>query len=107
MTMTKANGIELAWDSFGDTNDEVVLFVAGLGTQMIRWTAPFCAALVALGYRVIRFDNQDAGYSTHLDTCPAVGFSTLAASLQADTGRRWHTRSTTWQRMRSDCSTHW
>jgi pimeloyl-ACP methyl ester carboxylesterase len=83
MNIAKANGIELAWDSFGDTNGEVVLLIAGLGTQMIRWTDPFCAELVALGYRVVRFDNRDAGCSTHLDAYPSVDFGTLAAALQA------------------------
>lgn len=83
MDIAKANGIELAWESFGNTNGEVVLLIAGLGTQMIRWTAPFCAHLVALGYRVVRFDNRDAGYSTHLDAYPAVNFGALAAALGA------------------------
>lgn len=83
MTIAKSNGIELAWESFGETNGEVVLLIAGLGTQMIRWTAPFCAELVALGYRVVRFDNRDAGYSTHLDAQPAVDFGALASALQA------------------------
>lgn len=83
MTIAKSNGIELAWESFGETNGEVVLLIAGLGTQMIRWTGPFCAELVALGYRVVRFDNRDAGYSTHLDAQPAVDFGALASALQA------------------------
>lgn len=83
MNIAKANGIELAWESFGDTNGDVVLLIAGLGTQMIRWTAPFCAELVALGYRVVRFDNRDAGCSTHLGACPAVDFGALATALQA------------------------
>jgi len=48
---------------------------------MIRWTTPFCAELVALGYRVVRFHNRDAGYSTHLDSHPAVDFGALAAGL--------------------------
>ena len=51
---------------------------------MFRWTTPFCAELVALGYRVVRFDNRDAGYSTHLDSHPAVDFGALAAALQVD-----------------------
>jgi hypothetical protein len=31
-----ANGITLAYDSFGDDAAETILLVAGLGTQMIR-----------------------------------------------------------------------
>lgn len=86
MTIAKANGIDLAYDSFGDEADEAILLIAGLGTQMIRWTVPFCEALAACGYRVIRFDNRDSGHSTHFHHCPPPGFGALAAALMA--GRR-------------------
>ncbi|MCP9630119.1 alpha/beta fold hydrolase [Rhodopseudomonas palustris] len=86
MPLAKANGIELAWDAFGDETDEVILLIAGLGTQMIRWTMPFCEDLAARGYRVIRFDNRDAGCSTHLEAAAPPDFGALAAALMA--GRR-------------------
>ena len=86
MNIVKANGIELAYESFGDEADEAILLIAGLGTQMIRWTVPFCEALAARGYRVIRFDNRDTGCSTHFRQCPPPDFSALAAELMA--GRR-------------------
>lgn len=60
------NGIELAWDSHGDETAEAILLIAGLGTQMVRWTPAFCRDLAARGFRVIRFDNRDVGASTHL-----------------------------------------
>ncbi len=81
-----ANGVELAFDSFGKDSDDAFLLISGLGTQMIRWTVPFCEALAACGYRVIRFDNRDAGRSTHLRDRPAPDFGALAAALMA--GRR-------------------
>lgn len=86
MNIVKANGIELAYESFGDEADETILLIAGLGTQMIRWTVPFCEALAARGYRVIRFDNRDTGCSTHFRQCTPPDFSALAAELMA--GRR-------------------
>jgi pimeloyl-ACP methyl ester carboxylesterase len=55
MTIVKANGIDFAYDDFGDEADETILLIVGLGTQMIRWTVPFYEALAACGYRVIRF----------------------------------------------------
>lgn len=61
MNIAKANGIDLAWESFGEANAEPILLIAGLGTQMIRWSKPFCNRFAAEGYRVIRFDNRDAG----------------------------------------------
>ena len=86
MTFAKANGIELLWDDFGNAADETILLIAGLGTQMIRWTRPFCVALAARGYRVIRFDNRDAGRSTHFSASVPPDFGALASALTA--GRR-------------------
>ncbi|MFT7722570.1 MAG: alpha/beta fold hydrolase [Roseateles sp.] len=63
----QANGIELAYDSFGDADAPALLLIMGLGTQMIAWDEPFCEALAARGYRVIRFDNRDIGLSSRLD----------------------------------------
>ncbi len=86
MNIAKANGIDLAWESFGEANAEPILLIAGLGTQMIRWSKPFCNRLAAEGYRVIRFDNRDAGCSTHFTTSATPDFGALAAALGA--GRR-------------------
>lgn len=60
----RTNGIELAYDSFGDAAAQPLLLVMGLGTQMIAWDEAFCEQLAARGYHVIRFDNRDIGLST-------------------------------------------
>jgi pimeloyl-ACP methyl ester carboxylesterase len=86
MNSVKANGVDLAYDSFGDETDEAILLISGLGAQRIRWATPFCEVLAALGYRVIRFDNRDAGGSTHFDRCVPPDFGALATELGA--GRR-------------------
>ncbi len=88
MKILKVNGVDLAYNSYGDESDEAILLIAGLGTQMIRWTVPFCQELVDLGYRVIRFDNRDAGFSTHFTGYPVPDFGALAAILRA--GQRPH-----------------
>lgn len=83
MRLAKANGIELAWDSYGSSSGETILLISGLGAQKIRWTEPFCEALAARGYRVIRFDNRDAGGSTHLKDSAPLDFGALAAALMS------------------------
>ncbi|MBN8874692.1 MAG: alpha/beta hydrolase [Rhodospirillales bacterium] len=83
MNITKVNGIELAWDCFGAVDAQAILLIAGLGTQMIRWSRPFCEGLAASGHRVIRFDNRDAGCSTHLTAMGAPDFGALASVLMA------------------------
>ncbi len=81
MTRIAANGIELAYDEFGNSESEAVLLIAGLGTQRIRWTDSFCELLAAQGLRVIRFDNRDTGGSTSFKSYPPLDFAELAATL--------------------------
>jgi pimeloyl-ACP methyl ester carboxylesterase len=70
-----ANGIWLAYESFGPEQAPAVLLIMGLGSQLVRWNIELCDDLVAKGYRVIRFDNRDCGRSTHLNEAfvPEVG----------------------------------
>ena len=42
MNILKTDRIDLAFDSFGNDEDVTILLIAGLGTQMIRWTVTFC-----------------------------------------------------------------
>ncbi len=63
----QANGIELAYEEFGEPDNPVILLIMGLGTQMIAWPEEFCLGLAARGYRVIRFDNRDIGLSQKMD----------------------------------------
>lgn len=85
MPAVQSNGISVAYESFGSAQDEAVLLVAGLGTQMLRWTDAFCAGLAAKGFRVVRFDNRDAGRSTHLSGTPVPDFAALAAAAATGT----------------------
>ncbi len=61
-----ANGIDLAYETFGEDGNPPMLLIMGLGTQMIGWPDPFCADLARRGYYVVRYDNRDVGLSTHL-----------------------------------------
>ncbi len=83
MELASANGVRLAYESFGSPDDEAILLISGLGTQMVRWSGPFCLDLAGRGFRVIRFDNRDSGRSTHLPHLPPPDFGALAAALGA------------------------
>lgn len=65
-----ANGIDIAYESFGDPTHPPILLVMGLGTQMIGWPDEFCAELAGRDLHVVRFDNRDIGMSTHLSGLP-------------------------------------
>ena len=66
----RANGIDIAYEGFGDPQDPPVVLVMGLGTQMLGWPDDFCQDLADRGHHVLRFDNRDTGLSTHLDHLP-------------------------------------
>jgi pimeloyl-ACP methyl ester carboxylesterase len=83
MNITNSNGVELAYDRFGNPDDPSILLIAGLGTQMIRWTPSFCEGLTGLGYHVVRFDNRDAGKSTHFGRYGTPDFAALSLALMA------------------------
>ncbi len=53
-----ANGIEIAYETFGDPADPPILLVMGLGTQMIAWPDPLCEDLAGRGFHVIRFASS-------------------------------------------------
>jgi pimeloyl-ACP methyl ester carboxylesterase len=67
MPNTRANGIQIEYDSFGARSGEPILLVMGLGGQMLLWDEEFCERLADRGHWVVRYDNRDVGLSTHFD----------------------------------------
>jgi pimeloyl-ACP methyl ester carboxylesterase len=63
----KANGLMLEVDDRGPRDAPPVLLVMGLGMQLTGWPDELVDLLVARGFRVIRFDNRDAGLSEGFD----------------------------------------
>ncbi|WP_426573233.1 alpha/beta fold hydrolase [Aquihabitans sp. McL0605] len=75
-----ANGIDIAYETFGDPSHPTVLLIMGLGAQRIMWDDGICALLVARGHHVVRFDNRDIGESTWIDT-PGLDVGTAVLSV--------------------------
>jgi proline iminopeptidase len=71
MARITANGIEIAFEAAGPETAPVVLLTRGLGTQMIEWPIALWQGLVEHGFRVVRYDNRDAGLSQKLGPCEA------------------------------------
>ncbi|MEM1147610.1 MAG: alpha/beta hydrolase [Pseudomonadota bacterium] len=65
MPKITANGIEIAYETYGDVSAPPVLMVMGLGGQLTMWPDKLVEDLVAGGYRVILFDNRDIGLTHH------------------------------------------
>jgi pimeloyl-ACP methyl ester carboxylesterase len=58
--------VELCYDTVGDSRHPTMLLIMGMGFQLIHWPDELCRLLAAEGLHVVRFDNRDAGCSTHL-----------------------------------------
>jgi pimeloyl-ACP methyl ester carboxylesterase len=74
-------GIDITYQRLGNPDAPVLLLIMGLAAQSIHWPDAFCHALVDGGLQVIRFDNRDAGLSTHLTDAPPPD---LPAALAGD-----------------------
>ncbi len=63
----RANGIQIEVEDSGPAHAPAVLLIMGLGMQLTAWPEDWVAALRQAGYRVLRFDNRDAGLSSAMD----------------------------------------
>lgn len=75
------SGIDIAYERLGGAVAPPVLLIMGAGAQMISWPDGFCTELAGRGLQVIRFDNRDAGRSSHFPDGPVPD---LAAALAGD-----------------------
>ena len=57
--------VELWTESFGSSDRECILLIAGAQAPSTFWPDLFCKELARLSYFVIRYDHRDIGYSTH------------------------------------------
>lgn len=55
--------IKIAYETLGDPKNESIIFISGLGSQLVFWTDEFCQPFIDRGFHIIRFDNRDVGLS--------------------------------------------
>lgn len=78
----QVNGIQIAYDTFGNPSAPALLLIMGLGGQLINWHEEFCAHLATQGYWVIRFDNRDVGLSIKFDEAGVPDITKLTQTLE-------------------------
>ena len=66
MPTATVNNIDIAYDWHGAGEGPVILMIMGLGLPSTAWPPEFIGALTRAGYRVLTFDNRDAGQSALL-----------------------------------------
>lgn len=87
-----ANGIQIEYETFGDSSSPALLLIAGNGAQLLVWDVEFCEMLAGTGLFVIRFDNRDSGLSTKFDEAgiPDI-MAAIAAAMQGKTVKSAYT----------------
>ena len=72
---TTANGITIAYGTYGNSDAPPLLVIHGLGAQMTDFSPSFIESLVEAGFHVITFDNRDQGETTWFDDAgvPDIG----------------------------------
>jgi pimeloyl-ACP methyl ester carboxylesterase len=80
--LVKANGITIAYESFGSQGNETILLISGTGGQLTMWPTEFCKVLANRGFRVIRFDNRDVGLSTKFDKAGMPDWAAITKAMQ-------------------------
>jgi pimeloyl-ACP methyl ester carboxylesterase len=86
MPKTRVGTIELCYETTGDPSGSPVLLIMGLGAQLIFWDDELVQRLADRGHYVIRFDNRDAGQSTHLSQRSTL--SMLEAVMHIASGQK-------------------
>ncbi|NDW21552.1 alpha/beta fold hydrolase [Alteromonas hispanica] len=66
--ITLQNGDTFCYAEHGQDKNGTVLLIAGLGLQLVYWPSALIERLVASDFRVICFDNRDAGRSVRSTT---------------------------------------
>ena len=86
MPRVRANGIDIAYESFGRAGDPVVLLIHGFATPLTGWPDSLCNGLALRGFRVVRFDNRDIGRSTFLSELGLPDIGALMAAARSGGG---------------------
>lgn len=79
MPRARCGDVELEYEVSGSGDDPTLVLIMGFTAQLVDWDDGFVGALVDAGFRVVRFDNRDAGLSSDVG-----GEPDLAAILDGD-----------------------
>ncbi|MGH3157258.1 MAG: alpha/beta fold hydrolase [Streptosporangiaceae bacterium] len=72
--------VKIAYEDLGGAGGDPLLLVMGLGVSRFWWPPGLVAELVRRGFRVVAYDQRDAGQSTHFPGAKAA--SPIAAVLR-------------------------
>lgn len=92
-----ANGIHLECEARGPRDGPALILIRGLGSQLVHWPEELTGGFATMGYRVVVFDNRDAGLSARWPAPGWRGRPMPSSRTCAPAGFRDRPmRSTTW-----------
>jgi pimeloyl-ACP methyl ester carboxylesterase len=80
--MFQTESVTLYYEQHGARANPTVLLIHGLTCQVIHWPQGLIERIAEAGYRVVTFDNRDAGLSTHLDHQDVGSLETVLADAR-------------------------
>jgi pimeloyl-ACP methyl ester carboxylesterase len=83
MAIIQTGGIDIAYESSGSGEADVVILIRGQGSQLIHWPESFYETFSTRGFRTIRFDNRDTGLSRKFDHIPGQELEALKRRIVA------------------------
>lgn len=83
MDIIQTGRAEIAYEISGSGEAGVVILIRGQGTQLIHWPESFHEAFSAQGFRTIRFDNRDTGFSSKFDSIAGQELEALKQRIAA------------------------
>jgi pimeloyl-ACP methyl ester carboxylesterase len=64
--------VELECEAWGDPSADLVVLIAGLGSQLVSWDEALIELFVDRDFYVVRFDNRDSGLSSSSQGLPDI-----------------------------------
>ena len=72
------SGIRIEYAVHGAPDAPALVLITGLGLQMTAWPTSFIEGLAARGFRVVSFDNRDAGLSSRATSAKRIDLRAAA-----------------------------
>lgn len=80
------DGIQLCVEAGGNPDHPAMIFITGLGSQMMFWSDTLLKRFMDAGFFVIRFDNRDTGLSSKIRIEGLPKLNTLKMMMKVQAG---------------------
>lgn len=79
---TSSISAPICYDTHGNKNDPCIIFIAGIGGQLIDWPSQLIQGLVNNHFYVVTFDNRDSGLSHYYAELGVPNLNEVIAAKQ-------------------------